>query len=268
MTAPAQRFYGCKPDSAPKHYAFSPHADVLASLPRRYSTRANWPAVYDQGALGSCTGNGFAGVVAYRLVRQGKLTLAAADTPAGTPSRLFIYYNERVLEGTVGEDAGAEIHDGIRTLNTLGTCFEDSWPYAIGRYAHKAPPACYAAARKHRVSQSSRIDNRRLGLLKASVFQDDPVVFGFTVYESFESAAVARTGLVPMPGTAEQAVGGHCEVIVGWDDDLVIGSQRGAFEVRNSWGADWGDRGYQWMPYAYLDNLQLARDFWNIKVAA
>lgn len=82
---------------------------------------------------------------------------------------------------------------------------------------------------------------------------------GFTVYESFESQDVASTGVVPMPGTDEQALGGHAVVGVGYDDS----QQR--FIVRNSWGDAWGMKGYFTIPHDYLANRDLSDDFWAIR---
>ena len=85
-------------------------------------------------------------------------------------------------------------------------------------------------------------------------------MFGFTVYESFESDAVAQTGNMPMPNSAEQVIGGHAVLAVGYDNEDRV------FIVRNSWGEGWGDAGYFYMPYAYLLDDNLADDLWTIRV--
>ena len=177
-----------------------------------------------------------------------------------TPSRLFIYYNERVIEGTVQQDAGAQIRDGVKAVATQGVCFEqgpDSWPYDITKFADTPPPACYAAALPNTVLQYSRIV-RTAQQFKGCLAGGHPFVFGFTVYESFESQAVAATGVVPMPAAQEKTLGGHAVLAVGYDDS----QQR--FIVRNSWGTGWGMEGYFTMPYAYLTSRNLASDFWTI----
>ena len=85
-------------------------------------------------------------------------------------------------------------------------------------------------------------------------------MFGFTVYESFESQEVAKTGVVPMPAPGEQVVGGHAVLAVGYDDSAQT------FMVRNSWGTGWGQAGYFTMPYAYLTTRGLSSDFWTIRI--
>jgi len=87
-----------------------------------------------------------------------------------------------------------------------------------------------------------------------------PFVFGFTVYESFETQDMAHSGVLQMPQPDEQVLGGHAGLAVGYDD----ASQR--FIVRNSWGTDWGQAGYFTMPYAYLTTRGLASDFWTMRI--
>lgn len=95
--------------------------------------------------------------------------------------------------------------------------------------------------------------------MKGCLASGYPFVFGFSVYESFESQAVAQTGIVPMPSPNEQLLGGHAVLAVGYDDE------QGRFIVRNSWGKDWGMEGYFTIKYDYLLNDNLADDFWTIR---
>ena len=218
------------------------------------------PPVYDQGQLGSCTANAIAAAVEFDMLKQ-KL----ADW---TPSRLFIYYNERVMEGTVSQDSGAQIRDGVKSINQLGVCPEVSvktisktavWPYAISKFAVKPPATCYAEALDNVSLKYERV-NQDVASLQAVLASGFPVVFGFNVYASFESAAVAKTGVVPMPKPGEKVVGGHAVLLVGYD------ATKGTFTVRNSWGASWGQKGYFTMPFAYITSTKLASDFWTIEV--
>lgn len=240
------------PDQRDHLYA-APIANLTA-LPPSVDLRSVCPPVYDQGELGCCTGNGIAGAIHFDRMKQ-KLT------PDFIPSRLFIYYNERVIEHTVNSDSGAMIRDGIKSVAQKGDCPESEWPYDITKFASQPPPQCYKDARKYTVVQYQRLV-QSLNQMKACLASGYPFVFGFTVYDSFESTQVAQTGIVPMPAPAEKVVGGHCVVAVGYDDALQC------FFVRNSWGNAWGMKGYCTMPYAYLTDPNLASDSWTIRVIA
>jgi len=219
--------------------------------PGHVDLRPSCPPVYDQGQLGSCTGNAIAGAIQFERIRQG-----LADW---VPSRLFIYYNERVIEGTVASDSGAQLRDGIKSVATQGDCPEVDWPYDPSEFATRPDDPCYAEAVKYEATQYLSVA-QDLDDMRACLAAGYPFVFGFTVYESFESAAVAATGQVPMPGACERAVGGHAVLAVGYDD------ASSTFIVRNSWGAGWGDAGYCYMPYQYLTNQNLADDLWTIRL--
>jgi C1A family cysteine protease len=193
-------------------------------LPPSVDLRSECPPIYDQGQLGSCTANGIAGAVEFDQRKQGSKEF--------TPSRLFIYYNERVMEGTFNQDSGAQVRDGIKSVATLGAPPETDWPYDIQNFAQKPPTAAYSDAKQDLVSSYARVAQNPTQM-QGCLAEGYPFVFGFTAYESFESEAVAKTGIVPMPASGEAVVGGHCVVAVGYDD-----SQR-TFIIRNSWGTGW-----------------------------
>jgi C1A family cysteine protease len=237
------------PDARDFAYA-APLIRFPHGLPPSIDLRSKCPPVYDQGQLGSCTGNGIAGAIEFDQRKQG--------TNEFSPSRLFIYYNERVIEGTVSQDAGAQVRDGIKSVATVGAPPETDWPYDIKKFADRPPPSAYSDAKRDLVSSYARV-NQDLLQMQGCLAEGYPFVFGFTVYESFESEAVAQTGIVPMPSPGENVVGGHCVVAVGYD-----GTAR-RFIIRNSWGTGWGIKGYCMMPYEYVLNPHLASDFWTIR---
>ena len=244
------KHYGWVPDLPDaRDFQFSAPDAVLASLPAKVGLRSKCPPVYDQGELGSCTANAIAGAFEFDQLQERQ--------PDFMPSRLFIYFNERTMEGTVDIDAGAMLRDGIKSVAKLGVCTEDSWPYDIARFRDRPGAQCYREALKHQAMVYRSVP-QHLNTLQACLATGIPFVFGFSVYESFESEAVARTGVVEMPRPREKQVGGHAVVAVGYDN----GAQR--FTVRNSWGKRWGQKGYCTMPYAYVTNAQLAMDFWAI----
>jgi C1A family cysteine protease len=233
--------------------------DHLLQLPRKTGAlppsadlRAGCPAVYDQGQIGSCTANAIAGAIEFDQRKQ------QLPQPF-TPSRLFIYYNERLMEGSVASDSGAQIRDGIKSVGSQGACAETLWPYVEDQFAVRPSPPCYKIARTHPAVSYSRVA-QDLGQLKACLAAGYPFVLGITVYESFESDGAASSGIVPMPGDSETVLGGHAVMAAGYDD----ASSR--FLVRNSWGSDWGMGGYFTIPYGYVTDDNLADDFWTIRV--
>jgi len=246
------RGYGWTPDLPDQRdRIYSAPQRVLGALPPSVDLRSACPPVVDQGELGSCTANAIAGALQFDQMKQ-KLD------DVFPPSRLFIYYNERVIEHTVNEDAGAMIRDGIKSVAKDGAPHETLWPYIISKFTTKPSAAAYKDALKHRAVLYQRL-TPTLDQLKGCLAAGYPFVFGFSVYESFETQAVAKTGKVPMPKSKEKQLGGHAVLAVGYDD----ASKR--FIVRNSWGTGWGLQGYFTMPYDYLTDGNLADDFWTIK---
>jgi C1A family cysteine protease len=245
------------------HYGWSPdlpdHRDLtyaaptafLIALPTMVDLRQHCPPVYDQGQLGSCTANSIGGAIQFEQMKQGIKNFV--------PSRLFIYYNERVLENTVNSDSGAQIRDGMKVVAKLGAPPETDWPYDITRFAEKPPAVAFTDGAKNKVLSYQRV-NRALAQMKGCLASGYPFVFGFTVYDSFESAAVAHTGHAKMPQPGESVVGGHAVLAVGYDD------QNQWFIVRNSWAATWGIAGYFTLPYQYLLEPNLSDDFWTVRL--
>ena len=235
-----------------RDFRYQPPPRLARALPPKVDLREGFPPCYNQGELGSCTANAISGALQFLESKEG------APAPV-MPSRLFIYYNERALEGTVDSDSGAQIRDGIKSVARRGFCAEELWPYDIKHFADRPPESCYRAALKDRVSQYLRLDHVSATPLLTCLASGYPFVFGFSVYESFESPRVAETGVVPLPRLGERVLGGHAVVACGYDQ------KASRFTVRNSWGARWGMGGYFTMPFAYLTNAFLSADFWTIR---
>ena len=242
--------FGWTPDIPDaRDFMYSAPEAVLTTLPTKTDLRSKMPKVYDQGQLGSCTANAIGAAFEFGQVKQGQKDFM--------PSRLFIYYNERAMEGTVDTDSGAMIRDGMKSISKLGVCTEDTWPYDISQFTEKPPAKAYTEAKKHQALVYRRVLGQ-LHQMQGCLAQGYPFVFGFSVYESLMSPEVAKTGKVPLPPRGEQLIGGHAVLAVGYDD------AEQSFIVRNSWGTGWGIKGYCLMPYGYLTDPQLARDFWAV----
>jgi C1A family cysteine protease len=248
--APVMNNYGWVPDLPDQRdYLYSAARPFPPAIPPRIDLRYFCSKVEDQGNLGSCTAHALVGALEY-LEKKDK-------APCADLSRLFLYYNERVIKHTVRADSGAMLRDGIKTLAKQGVCPETMWPYVVSRFTKKPSAPCYKEASDHQITSYRRI--LTLDEMRTCLAEGFPFVFGFTAYESFEAPRVAKTGLVDMPQPREGSVGGHAVLAVGYDD----AAKR--FIVRNSWGTKWGIKGYFTMPYAYLADRNLSDDFWTIR---
>jgi len=240
-----QKRYGWRPDH-PDMRDYLAAVEPLKTLPPEASLRDQMPAIYDQGQLGSCTANSIGAILEFNELKQG-------EKDATTPSRLFIYYNERTMEGTVDQDSGAEIRDGIKSVAQLGAPPETDWPYDVSQFAVQPPPNAYTDAKQDLVSSYKRVA-QSLPQMQGCLADGYPFVFGFTCYDSFESDEVAKTGVLGMPKQNEQVVGGHAVMAVGYSNTTRT------FLIRNSWGRSWGQSGYFTIPYEYLLDSHLASD--------
>lgn len=240
------RRYGWKPD-VPDQRDYRYKRGFKLFLPQKVDLRPFCSAVEDQGCLGSCTAQALAGNV--------ELLDKKIDGEYTDVSRLFIYYMERRIEGTINEDSGAYIRNGIKVLDKYGVCREQLFPYDIAQFTKEPHNDCYNEALSRRISIYARLSG--VADMLACLADGYPVVFGIGVYESFETAEVAKTGIVPMPGINEVMLGGHAVLAVGYD----MTERR--FIVRNSWGEGWGQKGYFTLPFEYVKKL--GSDFWTIR---
>lgn len=242
-------WYGCRPDKIDRRdHVMRPMA---VRIPAAVDARPHCPPVMDQSSLGSCTGHGITGAFRYERMMKG-----LRDIPL---SRLQLYFDERKIEGTIASDAGAEIRDGIKCVKNIGVAHESLWPYKISKFKTRPTAAVYADALKIKATGYERVAVSATALRQAIAMGHTPVI-GVMLYESFESDAVTKNGIVPMPAAHEQIVGGHCLYVVGY------GQHRGYFTVRNSWATDWGDKGDCYFPMEYLGDPDLGSDYWIVKL--
>lgn len=236
----------------------------IQTIPTKVDLRPHCPIIVDQGPLNASVGNAIAGALQIRQIKQGKVYYDPAigrtmpyTSYVFAPSRLFIYYGARELEGTQNEDAGAQIRNGIKFVAKTGAATSKSWPYHSYTVNTKPAPEAYQTAEQrggllkyHRILSINRF-------AKLNALADgNAIIFGFSVFSNFLTTKVTNTGYVGMPKSKDKLIGGQAAVIVGYD----LSTQR--YLCRNSWGVNWGDKGYFTIPFEYLDNPFLAGDFW------
>ena len=242
-----QRKYSWVPD-IPDHRDWKYSAKITRiDLPRKVDLRIGQSEVYDQGNLGSCVANSTCAQFDYLYNKEHKSFLH--------PSRLFVYRGARELEGYINEDSGCMIRDAIKYLASTGVCKESTWTYDISKFADKPSIEAYNEASKFKIVKYERANS--LLQMQQAAAQGYCTAFGFTVYESFESDKTARTGICTKPRKTERALGGHAVLFCGYDMD----TKRAL--VRNSWGKEWGQGGYFWMPFTYFTK-DLTDDYWVI----
>jgi C1A family cysteine protease len=236
------------------------HVELLGDIIKRQDTLSSqfnipvkFPA-YDQGSIGSCSANAIC--AAYRIQAPSNTTI--------DPSRMFLYYVERAMEGFIGQE-GAILDDGFTAVQNTGICKESTWPYVISQENVKPSNSAYIESSYNRIISwgviSATTASSLITGIKQVLVANKPVVIGIMIYESFESDAVANTGIVPLPNTqTELSFGGHALCIVGYDD------LKQSFLVLNSWGTEWGtsqpgdssgNRGFCYIPYTYISNPDL-----------
>jgi len=235
-------------------------------LPASVDLRPWASPVEDQGGLGSCTAQAGAGLIEYYERKSFGHHVES--------SRLFLYKATRGLMKSKG-DSGAYIRMTMGAMVVFGVPPETYWPYTddAGKFDKEPPAFCYAFAQNYKTLLYYRHDPAGaaraavLEKLKTYLAAGHPAMFGFTVYSSIAQAD--STGRIPVPYGRERIEGGHAIVAMGYDEAMTIANasggqpSRGALLIRNSWGKGWGEKGYGWLPYAYVER-GLAEDFWSV----
>ncbi len=249
-------------------------APEVENLPKYGSVKQYCPVPYNQ-SYGDCTANAFCHC--YKLLANKNNT----SDKHWEPSRLFVYYQERVAENigvdpSTLQDTGADVVDGETFAQTHGICSEYLYPYSSPIDSTPSQQAM-ANCSKHKIKSHSliSIDDNLLTNIKKTIISGYPVLLAIAVYASFESSEVAKTGMVPMPtpvnyndqnDSRDAFMGGHETLIVGYTDVTGSTGNKGLFTVLNSWGAKWGHDGYFYLPYDYVVNPNLGLEFSVISV--
>jgi C1A family cysteine protease len=247
-----------------RDFLYSPAAGLLQALPPAVDMRTQFPPVYEQGPIESCTANVIAAAIQFDRIKT-------RQVPDFIPSRLFLYYNQRVLYRAVPYDTGGELRDVIKTISSIGVCPESNWPYKpippdpnTRLFPPNSAPAtrpseeCYQMAAELKAISYFRIQ-QTLSQLKTCLAEGYPFGFGFYTYSSMYEGDDKPVTVIPLPRASDKQIGGHAVLAVGYRDS----SQQ--FILRNSWGSKVQDAGYFYMPYAYVLDPNLAGDFWTIR---
>lgn len=239
------------PDHRDKKYeTYRLHLERITSLPKSVDLRPLLPKCFDQGGIGSCVSNATAAALMFDRAKQ--------KLPKFMPSRLFIYYNAREMDGTLSEDAGTNIRTAVKVVATKGFAHESAWKYDETKFTIKPVDLVYEDAKKFYTTKYFKVDNTNISSLKNCLAAGYPIIIGFSVYENFYDAD-RNNGVVSLPN-ASKMLGGHSVLLVGYNDN----TER--FIIRNSWGTTCGDgTGHYYMQYEYLTNADLADDFWTIR---
>lgn len=237
------------PDSA--DYKFEDLAPKLALTEGTFAgvdLRKWCSPIENQSYLSSCVGNAVVGALELLQIKNG--------VPFNDLSRLFVYYNSRMMHKEQDQDAGTYIRLAMGTLSSLGACSESKWPYDPSTVFTRPTWGSYREAYANKIQNYYRIGGtgqQRVDMIKRALEAGNPVVFGVMVDDAFMNTP--KDGVVAMPKSPRTAAGGHAMLIVGYDNTT------STFIVRNSWGTSWGDKGYCYMPYDYIDSAY-GDDFW------
>ena len=227
----------------------------IGDLPNSVDLRSGMPPVWDQGEIGSCTAHALAAAYAFDQAKEHQTVF--------DPSRLFLYWLERREEGTISNDAGAMIADGVNALRSTGICKSDLWPYLEDQFAETPNQNAFLNATLHKAIDAGGVC-QTANSIRAALAQGYPVACGINVYTDFEDDHTAHTGAVTLPSPSQRAdpnecLGGHAILLCGYEHSQQM------FLFRNSWGQDWGISGYGFIPYEYITDPGLCSDLWCIR---
>jgi C1A family cysteine protease len=208
-----------------------------------------WDTIVEsQNSLGSCSANAITN--AYELCVNRMYPEYFTHL-----SRLFLYYNARVEYGIIEEDEGMFLKDGLKSLSKFGICTEELWPYNPENFTVQPTEECYEDAKKRKISKYQKLIS--IYYMTQVLNYNKPVVFGMQIYDSFMNLN-DRISTVTFPSRKEKSLGGHAMCMVGYDLNKKL------FLAKNSFGTDWGDKGYCWIPFDYI--RQEGYDIWTFDI--
>ena len=245
----------------PRDIYFSNKLCSAISLPKSVDLSSRIKRIENQYNLGTCTGMGASTMM--------EILESFTEKPHVELSPLYLYYKAREIEGTINYDNGAYLRDAMKVLQKNGICEEKYFPFIIKDFAKKPSKEAEENAKNHMINGYQRLMS--VNQIKVCLAQNKPVLVGMKLYSSFDTKISAVTGIIPMPNKkVEQYNGSHCMVIVGYDDDFAQkhnikvkeGFSGGYFKIANSWGKQWGDNGFCYVPYRMIEEMH---DLWTVK---
>jgi C1A family cysteine protease len=218
-----------------------------SSLPNSFNLNKKVKTILDQGNLGSCVSNSFAQAI-------------NMSVNSIWISRLMHYYCGRAIQETSSmDDTGLDIRKAASIIAKYGACLESVWPYNISNFNKLPSLTAFQKSKLFKLYKYSFVNQDIISLTTCLYNTQRPIIFGIMVYSSFLSNIVTTTGMVPIPDTnTETLEGGHCVVMIGYDNSTQL------FTCVNSWGNTWGNKGFFYLPYAYVTNPNLASDFCSL----
>lgn len=232
-----------------------------AKLPKRKNLNVNgaFGEVDNQGPVQSCAAHVVTSLAEYLLRESG-------TEPSPQLSRLYNYKVARSILGVSG-DGGATMRESIKALRHYGCPLEKNWPYELSFMEREPMVGDIEKAKRHqpwwnfhRLDHPGFSGDDLLHRIKHALVQGKPVGFGVSLPASALSVT-ARAPVIPTFKDDEPVAGKHCLLAVGYDDD------KKALHIRNSWGTLWGEQGYAWLPYEYVEGLWTT-DLWTLKKVA
>ena len=218
--------------------------------------RPNCPPIRNQSSIGSCTA--FASTALFNFVRKKN------NLTTWTPSPLFTYYATRLADKTENEDCGASVRDALKSTVRDGVAMEQVWPYVVDKFTERPPNPVWENAEKHQTVEYLKLNDFDKNVFLNCLNDGYPFIFGLNLYSSFFDQTFSELlgGFMQEPDTdKEKLVGGHCMMAVGY---LKNYNNKEYLIVQNSWGIEWGDSGYCYIPLSYIMTND-SFDFWTIR---
>ncbi|MGD9854412.1 MAG: C1 family peptidase [Planctomycetaceae bacterium] len=222
---------------------------------RRLFEDEQWP-VHDQQEFNTSPVFASVGLVEYfeRIAHDRELT----------PSYAYLYCMSRRIADSRG-DCGVSLRNCFRALRRFGLPPDRYWPYDNEHVTcDPVDPFLYSFARDYAQTYYVRVGPQKLSGKKTLRAVRSMLAAGFAVACGFATPnRLPDEGAVPYRPDVHEITTGQAVVLIGYDDTRRIGSETGALLFRNSWGPEWGEDGYGWLPYVYVTE-RLAGDFWTL----